>query len=130
MAPKSSTAAPDLTFDLVSLLYHALQATRASARYQQQAQEAGERAQAAYFRDCQQQQRELAERAKNLLAARLGRPTARAAAARRAGPHALPLRELRTQTNASVKSGGQPGDSQVDELSKESFPASDAPATY
>lgn len=128
MAEEIRTGAPDLTFDLVSVLYHSLQAAQTCGRFLRDAQAAGAQEAAAYFQGCLQQQRNLAERAKNLLVQRLGHPTT--VHPLPAGPHLMPLRALTTQTNASVKSGGQPGDSQVDALSKQSFPASDAPATY
>ena len=131
MAHESQTGTRDVTHDLVSVLDHALQAAEACEQYLQDAREAGDRELEAYLRHCQAQQRGLAERAKNLLATRLGgfaRPPA--PQARSSGPHLLPLRELKTVTNASVLSGGRPEDPLVDQLSKESFPASDAPGVY
>jgi len=116
---------------MVSGLYHALQAADACEQSLQDARAAGERELEAYLRHCQAQQRGLAERAKNLLAARLPAfAPQRARDERPSGPHLLPLRELKTVTNASVLSGGRPEDPLVDQLSKESFPASDSPGVY
>ncbi len=132
MAHQSQTGTRDVTYDLVSVLNHALQAADACEQYLQDARETGERELEAFLRHCQAQQRGLAERAKNLLTARLGAfaPHPAPELRRSNGPHLLPLRELKTMTNASVLSGGRPGDSLVDQLSKESFPASDAPGGY
>ncbi|MHA7629594.1 hypothetical protein [Corallococcus sp. M7] len=135
------TGTRDEHHDLISTLYHLLKGASVSAQYLRDAEAAGDQELAQLFRDWQDEQRNLAERAKNLLGARMMNAqagTGRAAASgaeskgtRRSKANAeVPTREVKGPTNASVRSGGSPGDDEVDEQSKESFPASDAPAKY
>jgi hypothetical protein len=66
-----STGTRDATYNLVSILYHALQGAET---YEQYANDAGsDQDLASFFRDVQQQEKQRADRAKQLLATRLQR---------------------------------------------------------
>ncbi|RKH63074.1 hypothetical protein D7X55_22290 [Corallococcus sp. AB049A] len=122
------TGTRDEHHDLISTLYHLLKGASVSEQYLRDAEAAGDQELAQLFRDWQDEQRNLAERAKNLLGARMMNAQAGTGRADTSGK--LPLREVKSPTNASVRSGGNPSDDEVDEQSKESFPASDAPSKY
>ncbi|RKH20957.1 hypothetical protein D7Y13_25405 [Corallococcus praedator] len=134
------TGTRDEHHDLISTLYHLLKGASVSEQYLRDAETAGDQELAQLFRDWQDEQRNLAERAKNLLGARMMNAqagTGRAAPAKGKGKakgttadQQVPTREVKGPTNASVKSGGGPGDDPGDEESMESFPASDAPSKY
>ncbi|CAM4516008.1 hypothetical protein [Corallococcus exiguus] len=134
------TGTRDEHHDLISTLYHLLKGASVSAQYLRDAEAAGDQELAQLFRDWQDEQRNLAERAKNLLGTRMvnaqagtGRATTSGAESKSTKHKAnaeVPTREVKSPTNASVRSGGSPGDDEVDEQSKESFPASDASAKY
>lgn len=71
MQAKAQTGTTDATYDVVSVLYHALQGADLYARYCDDAeQEDKELVQ--FFQNAQQQQRQIADQAKRLLAQRLG----------------------------------------------------------
>ncbi|MFP2895461.1 hypothetical protein [Corallococcus sp. 4LFB] len=137
---QATTGTRDEHHDLISTLYHLLKGASVSEQYLRDAEAAGDQELAQLFRDWQDEQRNLAERAKNLLGARMVNAqagTGRAAAPesrgtrRKANANAeVPTREVQGPTNATVRSGGGAGDDAVDEQSKESFPASDAPSKY
>ncbi|MCY1045807.1 hypothetical protein OV208_31125 [Corallococcus sp. bb12-1] len=138
---QATTGTRDEHHDLISTLYHLLKGASVSEQYLRDAEAAGDQELAQLFRDWQDEQRNLAERAKNLLGARMVNAqagTGRAASAPAKGKGKakgmkdaeVPTREVKGPTNASVKSGGGPGDDLVDEESMESFPASDPPAKY
>jgi len=57
----------DKDYDLVSVLYHALQAAETCAQYEQDARSEGSDEVAEFMRDVQQQNEEIAQRAKELL---------------------------------------------------------------
>lgn len=115
------TGTPDVNYNLISALYHLLKGASNAEQYIQDAQRSGDQELVQFFKDWQDGQRDLSERAKNLLGSRLMQPRAGVGAQ---GAPAV----IGSTTNASVKSGGNPRDDLVDEQSKESFPASDPPA--
>lgn len=63
----ADTGTSDATYDLISVAYHSLQGAENCVKYEKDAQ--GD--EAAFFKEAQQKQRELADRAKKLLAQRL-----------------------------------------------------------
>ena len=71
MADKSSTSDP--TYNLVSVLFHALQGADLYEKYAGDA--GGDQDLATFFREVQQQEKQRAERAKELLAKHLQRNT-------------------------------------------------------
>jgi hypothetical protein len=139
-AGEQATGTRDESYDLISVLYHTLQAASEVEQYIRDAEEAGRQDLAEFFRDYQEAQRDLAERAKNLLGSRLVGGQGMAKASEPGKPHGDKLvievqRNAGAHTagapvNAQMKSGGRTGDDIVDEQSKESFPASDSPAKY
>ena len=65
------TGTPDELYDLVSVLYHALQGGEMNQRYIDDARRAGDEELAAFLEQVQAEDRDRAERAKQLLAGRL-----------------------------------------------------------
>jgi hypothetical protein len=68
---KRITGTKDEHYDLLSVLYHALQGAETCQSYIQDADEAGDAELAQYFREVQGQYRELAQRGKRLLSQRM-----------------------------------------------------------
>jgi hypothetical protein len=68
----ATTGTRDITYDLVSVLYHALQGAETYQAYIQDADEAGDREASTFLRGAQQQMVQLSGEAKSLLARRLG----------------------------------------------------------
>jgi rubrerythrin len=73
-----ATGTADPTYDVISILYHALQGAETYTKYAQDAERAGDRELAQFFREVQQQETQCADRAKQLLARRLQRAEATA----------------------------------------------------
>jgi hypothetical protein len=132
-AGEQATGTKDENYDVISVLYHSLQAASEIGQYISDAEEAGDQELVQFFRDYQESQRDFSERAKNLLGARLMRAGGEAGAGGKklvvdATPGVKKQKLAGAQTNSRTKSGGQASDDIVDEQSKESFPASDSPA--
>jgi rubrerythrin len=66
------TGTRDETYDVVSILYHALQGAETYQQYVRDAEQRGDQELAQFFRDVQEEEKRRAERAKQLLAKRLG----------------------------------------------------------
>ena len=66
----NATGTKDQHYNLVSVLYHALQGAETYEQYVRDAEQAGDQDLAEFFRDCQTEDAERAERAEQLLAAR------------------------------------------------------------
>jgi rubrerythrin len=67
-----TTGTQDEHYNLVSVLYHALQGGEVYDQYIADAESAGDDELAKFFRDVQSEERDRAQRAKSLLGARLG----------------------------------------------------------
>src|SRR5688572_16968620 len=97
----TETGTRDDTYNLISVLYHSLEAADTCARYLEDAENSGADTLAQFFRQAIDMNRQLAENAKSLLGERL--------------------------VQASEDERHRSEDERVDESSLESFPASDAP---
>lgn len=107
----------DVMYDLVSVLYHALQGVETCSRYQKDAERSGDQALAEFFQQAVDANRRVSEDAKTFLRARI-----EAMSAPEGPTGAGPAQRGGT---ISVRHDGQDA---VQEASEESFPASDAPA--
>lgn len=67
----ADTGMRDEHFDIVSALYHALQGAEVSATYMRDARKEDDADVERFFQDVQEMNRQIADRAKQLLAARL-----------------------------------------------------------
>ncbi len=65
-----NTGTPDVTYNVVSILFHALQGAETYDQYIQDAEQDGDQELAQFFRDVQQENRSRADRAKQILARR------------------------------------------------------------
>jgi hypothetical protein len=126
---EQQTGTRDEHYNLISVLYHLLKGAATVGQYIRDAQEAGDQELAQFFKDWQEEQRNFAERAKNLLGSRMVHAGAGIGQGEK-GRARRSRRETRDVTNASVRSGGDAKDDIVDEQSMESFPASDSSAKY
>jgi rubrerythrin len=68
-----NTGAPNTTYNLTSVLYHALQGAETYDKYIQDAERQNDQDLASFFRDVQREERDRADRAQQLLAQRLGK---------------------------------------------------------
>jgi rubrerythrin len=63
----------DTTYDLISVIYHALQGAETYHTYVRDAETAGDGELAGFFREAQQEQQGMADRAKQLLGTRMSK---------------------------------------------------------
>ncbi|GHG82632.1 hypothetical protein [Comamonas sp. JC664] len=129
------TGTRDEQYNLISALYHLLKGASTSEASIRDAEESGDPELAQFFRDWQEEQRNLAERAKNLLGARMAgvsrAGTGRKRAAQGGKSRGAASSTEKQPTTASVDSGGDDtARDAVDEELMETFPASDPPARY
>ena len=73
MAVDQKTRTGDTTYDLISIIYHALQGAETYHTYVRDAETAGDSELAEFFRESQTQQQQLASRARELLSSRMGK---------------------------------------------------------
>lgn len=69
---KENTGTRDATYNVISVLYHSLQAADTCEVYLRDANQAGDQDLANFFRDAQESNRQIADRAKQLLKQKLG----------------------------------------------------------
>ncbi|MFN8475596.1 MAG: hypothetical protein U0822_25670 [Anaerolineae bacterium] len=74
---QSQTGTRDTTYDLVSILYHALQGAETYGQYMQDAEGRGDKDVAQFFGQVQQEERQRADRAKQLLQQQLTKSNGR-----------------------------------------------------
>ena len=81
MPAKGNTGTQDGTYNLISVIYHALQGAETYEQYIEDAEQQGDDELAQFFRDARDESSARADRGKQLLAARLnrGEPQAQAA---------------------------------------------------
>lgn len=72
MSSSGNTGTQDVTFNLVSILYHALQGAETYDQYIRDAEQSGDQDLAQFFRDVKEQNERRADKAKQLLARRVG----------------------------------------------------------
>lgn len=71
MDKQSRTGTRDITYDLVSIIYHSLQGAEVYSKYLEDAAQAKDNELGAFFREVQEEERERADRAMALLKKRL-----------------------------------------------------------
>ena len=76
MATKANTGTQDTTYNLLSIIYHALQGAETYEKYINDAEQSGDSELAQYFRDVRDQNVKRSEQGKKLLAARLNQDQA------------------------------------------------------
>ena len=76
MTTKANTGTNDTTYNLLSIIYHALQGAETYEMYINDAEQTGDTELAQYFRDVRDENTKRAERGKQLLAARLSKDQA------------------------------------------------------
>jgi hypothetical protein len=71
---ESETGTKNVTYDLISVLYHALQGAETYAQYSKDAHDRGDPILGEFFDQVQNEMKQIAARCKALLATRLGQP--------------------------------------------------------
>ena len=73
MATTETTGTRDVTYNLISVVYHALQGAETYQMYEQDAQQEGDQEAASFFHEAHQANRKFADRAKTLLGQRMNK---------------------------------------------------------
>lgn len=81
MAAKANTGTQDSTYNLLSIIYHALQGSETYEQYINDAEQGGDQELAQFFRDVRDESTKRADRGKQLLAQRLNKDQTRGQAA-------------------------------------------------
>ena len=76
MTTKANTGTQDTTYNLLSIIYHALQGAETYEMYINDAEKSGDTELAQYFRDVRDENTKRAERGKQLLATRINQDQA------------------------------------------------------
>jgi hypothetical protein len=77
---QGDTGTRDITYNLISVVYHALQGAETTALYIADAEQEGNKELAQFFREAKEEYQKRAERAKQLLTTHLGSQQGRGAA--------------------------------------------------
>ncbi|HWP45893.1 MAG TPA: hypothetical protein VNM22_01915 [Candidatus Limnocylindrales bacterium] len=77
MGKEHGTGTRDELYDLISVLYHILQGAETYLQYIEDAEQTGDNELAQFFREIQQQDRQRADRAKELLRQRINQSKSR-----------------------------------------------------
>ena len=70
---QGDTGTRDITYDLVSVIYHSLQGAETTAMFVGDAEQEGNQELAQFFRECKEEMQARADRAKQLMATHLGK---------------------------------------------------------
>ena len=76
MATQGNTGTDDVTYNVISIIYHALQGADLYEQYISDAQQAGDQELADFFRQVRDENKQRAERGKQLLTRQLGQDQA------------------------------------------------------
>ncbi len=71
MSTTETTGTRDVTYNLISVIYHALQGAETYQMYEQDAQQEGDQEAASFFHEAHQSSRQFADRAKMMLSQRM-----------------------------------------------------------
>jgi rubrerythrin len=77
---QGDTGTRDITYDLVSVIYHSLQGAETTAMFIADAEQEGNQEIAKFFRESKEEQEARADRAKQLLTTHLGKSSGKGAA--------------------------------------------------
>ena len=81
MTTKANTGTQDTTYNLLSIIYHALQGAETYEKYINDAEQSGDTELAQYFRDVRDENTKRAERGKQLLTTRINQDQAQSKSA-------------------------------------------------
>jgi hypothetical protein len=71
MSSTESTGTRDVTYNLISVVYHALQGAETYQMYEQDARQAGDQEAESFFHEAHESSRQFADRAKTMLGQRM-----------------------------------------------------------
>ena len=71
MSSTESTGTRDVTYNLISVVYHALQGAETYQMYEQDARQAGDQEAESFFHEAHESSRQFADRAKTMLSQRM-----------------------------------------------------------